>query len=97
MRGEEEGPLGGWAGRDASFRFGRPRGRDISTMSLVPGRERLEGKWKIKVEFEVVLDGGRYRGRMEVMRKAGLFIFLHAASNINYNSCTENCISIYNT
>lgn len=29
----------------------------LPLVSLVPGREWLEGKWKIKVEFEVALGG----------------------------------------
>lgn len=66
-------------------------------VSLVPGREWLEGKWKINVEFAVALGGGRRGVRMEVMRKAELFIFLHAAWSINVNSCIENCTYIYNT
>lgn len=70
--GREETPISGLAGRE-----GEP---SLPLVSLVPGKEWPEGKWKIKVAFEVALGGGRYGGGVELMRRAGLLIyFLHTA------------------
>lgn len=70
--GQEERPISGLAGTEGET--------FLPLVSLVPGGELLEGKWKTKVEFEGALSEGRYGGGMEVTRKPELLIyFLRAA------------------